>query len=143
MYRRIVAEYIEDELKKGKTIVQVRKRLTKVGYDKKDLNEVLRTFEYREGDLKNREVKLETTKTRLNVLFVVSLAIIVMNAAFFFYYAYSQDMSFGGIPTGLTIANTTVEEPQPLEKNLSISNSSLEGTGGNREIEEIKLGYYS
>ena len=143
MYRRIVAEYIEDELKKGKTVDQIRKRLVKVGYNKKDLDEVLRTVEYREGDLKNREDQLETTKTRLNVLFVVSLAIIIMNAAFFFYFLSGTDyISLRGIPTGLSIANTT-GEPQPMQKNLSVSNSSMGGVAGQSGTLKIEPGYYS
>jgi len=144
MYKRVVNDYIECELKQGKTLDQIRKRLISVGYDKEDLDEILRTFEYREGDIRNREERLETTKTRLSVLLVIGLAVIIINAAFFFYYFSNIDyMQLRGIPTGLIIANATEEEPPPLEKDLNITNSSLEGTGSYKEIKEIELGYYS
>lgn len=138
MYKRLVSNYVTDELRKGKTIDQIRKRLTKVGYNKKDLDEVLRTFEYRETDLKNREHRLEGIKTGLKIVFSIIFVLAIINVTFFFYYfSDSYDLFGGGIPTGMSVANTTKEEPH-LEKDLNISNSSLEvANKENKQLEGL------
>ena len=91
MHKRIVGEYIKDELKKGKTFEQIRNQLMKTGYNKEDVNGVLRTFEYREADLKSKEHKLDTQKTKVHELITVVLIVCFLNTALFFYYFYNPN----------------------------------------------------
>lgn len=125
MYKRVVGEYVKDELKKGKTIEQIRKRLIKLGYKEKDVDEVLRGFEYREADLKQKERKVSIAKTRVHVLLSLMLIIVVVNAAFFFYYfSNPKYVLVRETPTGLVTTKITEEELMNLEKSLNISESS-------------------
>lgn len=128
MYKRVVGEYVEDELKKGKTIDQIRKRLIKVGYRKRDVDSILRTFEYREADLKQREHKISLAKTNVHILLSIVLVIAIINAAFFFYYFSSPDyVLVRETPTGLVTEDITKEELRNLEMSLNMTNSSMEG----------------
>lgn len=128
MYKRLVGEYIKDELKKGETIDQIRKRLIKTGYDKKDVDEVLRTFEYKEADLKNKGNRLAIKRMRVHVLLVIILLVSVINAAFFFYYFSNHNyILVRETPTGFITTTATEEELQNLEQNINRTNSSLEG----------------
>jgi len=124
MYKRVVSEYVEDEIKKGKTINQVRKDLIKLGYNKEDVEEVLRAFEIRESDLKVKEGRLKNTKTRLSILLLIILVVVIINLTLFFRYSSTNYILVKETPTGLVTQTITKEELQSLEKNLNLSNSS-------------------
>lgn len=130
MYKRVVGEYVEDELKKGKTIDQIRMRLIKVGYRERDVDNVLRTFELRESDLANKGERLAVQRTRVYVLFAIIFLVTVVNAAFFFYYFSEPDyILVRETPTGLVTVDVTKEEFRNLQESLNVSNGSGEGLG--------------
>ena len=124
MYKRVVSGYVEDEIKKGKTINQVRKDLIKLGYNKEDVEEVLRAFEIRESDLRSKEDRLKNTKTKLSILLLIILVVVIINLTLFFRYSSNNYILVKETPTGLVTQTITKEELQSLEKNLNLSNSS-------------------
>ncbi len=124
MYKRVVGEYVKDELRKGKAIEQIRKRLVKSGHDKKEVDEVLRTFEYRETDLKNKGNMLATQRTRVHMLLAIILLISIINLVFFFYYFSNPDyVLIRETPTGFVTTGITEEELRNLESSLNVSGS--------------------
>ena len=128
MYKRIVGEYVKDELKKGKTVDDVRKQLLKSGHNKKDVSEILRSFEYREKDLENKRDIITTQRTRAHMLLAIILLISVINVAFFFYYFSNPDyVLIEETPTGLVTREITKGEFRNLENSLNESDSSIEG----------------
>lgn len=124
MYKRLVSSYIKDELKKGKTIGQIRKKLLKAGHPEKDVDNVLRTYEFKEKDLKNKAQTLQTTKTKVNFTVAIIIIVIIINLAFFFYYASNPNyILVRQTSTGLVTEPITKQELQNLEQSLNLSDS--------------------
>ena len=123
MYKRLVKAYVKDELEKGKNIDKIRKKLLKSGYKEKDVNSVLRTYEFREKDLMNKGEEVAVEGTTSKIWLVVALVIIVINAAFFYYYFTNPNyVLVRETPTGLVVEDITEEELRNLEMSLNASN---------------------
>lgn len=126
MYKKVVGSYVKDELKSGKTIEQIRKRLMKVGYNERDVNSVLREYEFRETDLKNKENYIRAHRITTNVWLIVAIAIIIVNAVFFFYYFNDTNyVLVRETPTGLVVEDITREEFINLENSFNVSSEGL------------------
>lgn len=125
MYKRLVGEYVKDELKKGRTIEQIKKRLIDIGYRERDVDVVLRGFEFRERDLRNKESGLVIRRTTANIWLVLALIIIVVNAAFFLYYFSNPSyVLVKETPTGFVTEGITKEELRNLEESFNVSDET-------------------
>ena len=131
MYKRVVSAYVEEELRKGVTIEEIKKRLVYIGYKEEDVSDVLRTFEFREADLNNKESKVETQRTKVHLMLAIILLFTILNTTFFFYYWSAPDyLLIKETPTGLVTEGVTEEEIRSSESSFNASNRSVEGLKG-------------
>ena len=129
MHKRIVGHYVEQELKKGKTLEQIRKKLIKSGHDSKEVAELFRTYELRENDLMQRERKLSKAIAGMKIATSVALVFLVINAAFFFYYFNSPHyVLVRETPTGLMTEPITRAELKNIENSFNVSENIAEGS---------------
>ena len=125
MRKRVVSEYIDDELRKGKNIEQIRKRLLVVGYNTNDVDDVLRDFKYREARINDEEGKL---KRNLVISGAILLIIILVNATIFLYQSSNPNyVLVKETPTGLITEPITKEELQNLEESFNLTGDSSSG----------------
>lgn len=117
MYKKVVSEYVSDELNKGKTIDSIRAKLVTCGYQQDDIDEVLRSFEHREAHLKNVETKIKR-HTAITAGFI--LLVIVINAFFFIHYLTDPNyVLVKETPNGLVTQSITQEELDSLQKQFN------------------------
>jgi hypothetical protein len=128
MFKRLVGAYVKDEICKGKSLKQIRKQLLKSGYKKDEVDEVLRTYEYREEDLKQKEKKVTKTKTRVHVLLSVIIILAIVNAIFFYnYFSNPNYVLVEQSPTGLVMRTVSENELKNIQQDLNITSSDAEG----------------
>ncbi len=130
MYKRLVKAYVKDELEKGKNIDKIRKKLLKSGYKEKDVNSVLRTYEFREKDLMNKGNEVAVEGTTSKIWLIVAVVVLLVNAAFFYYYFNNANyVLVSETPTGLVTTRISAEELRILEESLNVSDK-VEGLTG-------------
>ena len=130
MFKRLVSEYVSDELKKGKCLAKIKKKLLQSGYKENDVDEVLRSFELREADLHTKEKKVFRTKTKVQVVLLIIVILALVNAVFF--YSFFSDPNYVLVeetPTGLVMRSISEEELSDMQKGLNASHS-VEGLLG-------------
>ena len=89
MVKKIIHDYIQKEVKKGKSLDQIKSRLIRIGYDKNEINDVIKTFETHKTHMNivNDKIKRHTV---IIALFLTIL--IIINVLLFSYYSNNPEI---------------------------------------------------
>jgi len=123
MLKRLVTDYIQEELKSGKSLHQIKSRLITVGYSKDDVNDVMKGFETHKTHMNIVNSKI---KRHAALVALIMIIIIVANALFFAYYSNNQEVIVvEKTPTGYVVVDLNNEEINNVKENIKTEKENI------------------